>query len=364
MHSYPTGGAPTERVFRQSQTRKIISAIFVIAILAVLAFLFIPKFLPNTMTHALRFTVAGALVAVVAFLMLGSALVWTNMRVVVTPTTVEVRRPGKVLHTWDRSVTGFSTHIVKHSTNGIPTNTERSLIAHYPGGETKVTFNAMSRNAFNEMYALLTAESRAAMAQAEAQAMAATGQPVVDAAAAPLPQQFAAAQGMAAAGLPRTFEVNLAPMRKRGRMALIVAAVVAVIAAGLTYIGLQSPDDFGLLMGAFIAWLVAVVCVLVWLGTETEGRKYPKVTEVSAGGITIDGTVYPYSGLSRIWLTPETYQQRRLQLVGPTGVRKKYSYGAATAKPDVQPMPQWAELVRALQVATAHNPGLVSFDLN
>ena len=364
MHSYPTSGAPTERVFRQSQTRKIISAIFVIAILAVLAFLFIPKFLPNTMTHALRFTVAGVLVAVVAFIMLGSALVWTNMRVVVTPTTVEVRRPGKVLHTWDRAVTGFSTHIVKHSTNGIPTTTERSLIAHYPGGETKVTFNAMSRSAFNEMYALLTAESRAAMAQAEAQALGAAGQDGAEAAGSAHAQQFAAAPMTPSRGLPRTFTANLAPMRKRGRVALIVAGVVAVIAAGLTYLGLQSPDDFALLMAPFIAWFVAVVCVLVWLGTVTEGRKYPKVTEVGSGGITIDGTVYPYSGLSRIWVTPETYQQRRLQLVGPTGVRKKYSYGAATPKPDVQPMPEWAELVRTLQMATAHNPGLVSFDLN
>lgn len=363
MHSYPTGGASTERVFRQSQTRKIISAIFVIAILAVLAFLFIPKFLPNTMTHALRFTVAGVLVGVVAILMLGSALVWTNMRVVVTPTTVEVRRPGKVLHSWDRAVTGFSTHIVKHSTNGIPTNTERTLIAHYPGGETKVTFNAMSRNAFNEMYALLTAESRAAMAQAEAQARALAGQPAVDPTGAPLTQQFATTPP-AALGLPRTFTVNLAPMRKRGRVALIVAAIVAVIAAGLTYLGYQSPDEFTLLMAAFIAWFVAVVCVLVWLGTVTESRKYPKVTEIGSGGITIDGTVYPYSGISRIWLTPETYQQRRLQLVGPTGVRKKYSYGAAVGKPDAQPMPQWAELVRTLQAATAHNPGLVSFDLS
>ncbi|MFK4789813.1 hypothetical protein [Microbacterium sp. ZW T5_56] len=359
MHSYPTGGAPTERVFRQSQTRKIISAIFVIAILAVLAFLFVPKFLPNTMTHALRFTVAGVLVAAVAFLMLSSALVWTNVRVVVTPTTVEVRRPGKVLHTWDRSVTGFSTHIVKHSTNGIPTNTERMLIAHYPGGETKVSFNAMSRNAFNEMYALLTAESRAAMAQAEAQSRALAGQPVVDPTGAPMTRQFAPAPG-----LPRTFTANLAPMRKRGRVALIIAAIVAVIAAALTYLGVQSLDEFTLLMASFIAWFVAVVCVLIWLGTVTESRKYPTVTEIGAAGITIDGTVYPYSGISRIWLTPETYQQRRLQLVGPTGVRKKYSYGAAVGKPDAQPMPQWGELVRTLQVATAHNPGLVSFDLS
>ncbi|WP_040165405.1 hypothetical protein [Microbacterium gorillae] len=340
----PPGAAATELAFRQSQTKKVLSTLIIIAVLGLLAFMFLPRFLPNTMNHATRYTIAGLATAVVAALMIVTTLWLGNTRVVVTPTHVEVRRPGKTIHSWPRETTAFNTHVLKQTTNGIPSGTTRSLVAHTPAGTTKVAFSTMSRNTFNEMFAAVS-----------------TPVGVAPGAAGAAP----AARPQALVGFPRVFETKPPVLRRRASVLIVLGVIALVVAVALIYLGIT---DESMAFSEFVVYgtvVLMVALVLVVIGTVgfVQDAARPKRIEVGAAGVNIDGTTYPYAGLSRIWVTPDTYQRRRLKLVGPTGVAKTYSLGVATTNPDKAVLGDWVNLVGSLQQATAATPGLVAFDL-
>ena len=286
------GTGEQTRTFKQSIAPKILSTLVIVFFIGLAALLFIPKWLPNTMTQGMRVTIAMAVVGLIAIIAIVLLILGLN-RVVVSPTTAEVRNPLRVIHTFPRQSTYFTTHVLKRTTNGIPSGSERSLVAHTNGETTKIALGTMSRKTFNELFAMLdSTQQQAAAAQADSEVRR-FAKPDGTTIADRVPQGFA----------PRTFTAN----RASGGGA--------------------------------------------------------KMIEVSSQGVAIDGQVYPYAGMSRLWITPATYTNRKMRLIATGGTTKSISFGKGAGKPEKQRFPDWPEIVDAVQRSAAAYPGLVALDL-
>lgn len=356
MHAFPTSSPPAEQVFRPSLAKKILGTIGTVAVLAVLALVFVPKALPNTFTHAVRFTIVGVLIAIIAaiavFIMLNGL-----RRVVVTDTAVEIRNPFRVVHAFPRTTTRFSTHVLKRTTNGIPSGTTRSLVASTGGTETSIALGSMSRSTFNEMFALINSSQIAqrAGAQQHAQGFA-------------KPDPISGATRPAAAPAARTFTSNPAsaqPQRTTGAAIGGIGVVAAVFGLWARFAGGGMIDSTIALACIMIGVGIAIAGVLMLVRAAAQAHRTPRSVEVTSQALVIDGQLYPYAGMSRIWVSPTSYAKRRLRLVSSTGsgTVKTFDFGGSAGKPEKQLFPEWDLFVGLLERATAGYPGLIAYDL-
>ncbi|MBF4562637.1 hypothetical protein ITJ43_10840 [Microbacterium sp. VKM Ac-2870] len=337
--------APGERVtFRGSLARRALGALVLSAVLGSAALFLLPSVLPVTTNRSTRATLAIIATVIVVILVWGSALWQSNTRVVVDAASVEIRRPGQLIHRWDRATSTFSSRITKRYTNGIPSGVDRTLIVDSAGRRDEVNV-ALTREGFTELMALLAPLSArvAAVAQAETATAFSTA--------------------------PRSFSPSPAPIRRRARRAGFVAGVVAIIAIvtlGLAASGILVEDDreIALIIVAPMLGVLTVILAALAMVTAGKARSVPSRIDVGTGSVTVDGQVFIFAQQRAVQLSPPAYPRRTLVIVEGTGRKHRWLLGepgASTRVPAI--LPDYPELVAAVAASAVGAENVVRLDL-
>ena len=332
-------------VFRGSLARRALGALVLSAILGALALFALPSFLPVTTSRSTRATLAITAAVIVVALVWGSALWYANTRVIVDRDAVEIRRPGQLLHRWERSNAAFTSRITKRYTNGIPSGVDRTLIVESPGRRDEVNV-PLSREAFTELVALLS----------------------------PLTEHVAVreADGIhTAASLvgTRSFSPDATAVRRSARRAGVAAAVVVAIAAvtiAVAMSGVLVRDDREIVSVVVVPLLLvlAVILGVVALVTAARARSVPGRVDVSAGAITVDGQTFFLAQQRAVRLSPPAYPRRRLVVVDPTGTTRRWLLGLpGSSKRTPEILPAYPDLVAAVAAAAVGAEQIVRLDL-
>ncbi|TGY36120.1 hypothetical protein E5344_10045 [Microbacterium laevaniformans] len=332
-------------VFRGSLARRALGALVLSAILGALALFALPSFLPVTTSRSTRATLAITAAVIVVALVWGSALWYANTRVIVDRDAVEIRRPGQLLHRWERSNAAFTSRITKRYTNGIPSGVDRTLIVESPGRRDEVNV-PLSREAFTELVALLS----------------------------PLTEHIAVreADGIhTAASLvgTRSFSPDATAVRRSARRAGVAAAVVVAIAAvtiAVAMSGVLVRDDREIVSVVVVPLLLvlAVILGVVALVTAARARSVPGRVDVSAGAVTVDGQTFFLAQQRAVRLSPPAYPRRRLVVVDPTGTTRRWLLGLpGSSKRTPEILPAYPDLVAAVAAAAVGAEQIVRLDL-
>ncbi|EXJ52132.1 hypothetical protein [Microbacterium sp. MRS-1] len=332
-------------VFRSSLARRALGALVLSAILGALALFALPSFLPVTTSRSTRATLAITAAVIVVALVWGSALWYANTRVIVDRDAVEIRRPGQLLHRWERSNAAFTSRITKRYTNGIPSGVDRTLIVESPGRRDEVNV-PLSREAFTELVALLS----------------------------PLTEHVAVreADGIhTAASLvgTRSFSPDATAVRRSARRAGVAAAVVVAIAAvtiAVAMSGVLVRDDREIVSVVVVPLLLvlAVILGVVALVTAARARSVPGRVDVSAGAVTVDGQTFFLAQQRAVRLSPPAYPRRRLVVVDPTGTTRRWLLGLpGSSKRTPEILPAYPDLVAAVAAAAVGAEQIVRLDL-
>lgn len=325
------------RVFRRHPLRTAVGALVLSVVFSAAVLFLLPKFLPRTMNISTRGTVV-LVVAIAITLVVWIGSFWLrNIRVVVTPDTVQIGRAGKV-ETFARDVTGFRSHITEHRTNGFRSGTTRALIVLSGGREITVELPGFTRATFNELMALLTPVS----------------QPVAED-----PVEAARVR----ASLPSSFTVDASDERRIANGFLITAIVLFAVALAFGLMafmpGFGESDFSALILLLPFGALGGIGFAIGAAQRRKVARSAPAQVWVSHHGLRIGDTDHPYDQLSRIWVTPPAYDTRRIRIERPTG----RSVTHVLASPRIRITPDYRDFVLALRAETARMPGLVSLDL-
>lgn len=343
-HPIP-GTATTVRSFRKPLTGAIVSTVLFGAVATVLIALVLPNMLPVSMARIERAMLTLAAIVVVVLLIAFLLLWWTNYTVVVEPDTVRIRRPFVTVHTWPRQSTQFSSNVTKHTTYGLPSGSNRALVATGPDGRSASVQVGLGRKKFNElMHELDPVRSGPGLP-----AHAATGAPTPTNTPQTLPVRS-------------EFTIDTGRLRSRARGLLLAGCgliVLAGVAAVLTSSGALATVGADLGIGATLIGGLAGVCLTV-LGAvlATRGRSAPRVVRVDQLAVTVDDRAFPYQDLKRIWVSPPTYPRRTLRLAPTRGGTRRYLVGDG----NLVEVDGYAELLHALGERTAGYPGLVTLD--
>lgn len=332
-------------VFRGSLARRALGALVLSAILGALALFALPSFLPVTTSRSTRATLAITAAVIVVALVWASALWYANTRVIVDRDAVEIRRPGQLLHRWERSNAAFTSRITKRYTNGIPSGVDRTLIVESPGRRDEVNV-PLSREAFTELVALLS----------------------------PLTEHVAVreADGIhTAASLvgTRSFSPDATAVRRSARRAGVAAAVVvaiAVVTIAVAMSGVLVRDDREIVSVVVVPLLLvlAVILGVVALVTAARARSVPGRVDVSAGAITVDGQTFFLAQQRAVRLSPPAYPRRRLVVVDPTGTTRRWLLGLpGSSKRTPEILPAYPDLVAAVAAAAVGAEQIVRLDL-
>ncbi|GAA4781588.1 hypothetical protein [Microbacterium gilvum] len=321
------------RVFRQSMLRRIPLGLILSALVVLLGLGLLPQFKPVTMPKAQFGMLSLAVISILIVLIWFWLLWWANTRVVVTDELVEVRRPFMTVHSWRRDAVGFSSTVTRQYTNGIRSGTTRTLTVHTQGGQTAIALAGMPQAAFSDLLAVLQAPAvRAPEDDAFLRSV-------------PLPAVFAPTRG---------------PLVRRAVVTGAVAAALLLLGLGAVVAGILL-DGALIVVGALLLLAATGLGIAAGVAGGRAGR-IPGRIEVSRGAIAIDGRVIPLGSLERVWISPPTYTaSRRLSVVHPGGSRERWALGAGNDAAKV--MPQWEQLVVAVQAAAVDHPELVAYDL-
>lgn len=341
--STPSGGPV---VFRGSLARRALSALILSAILGALALFVLPSFLPVTTSRSTRATLAITVAVIVVALVWGSALWYANTRVIVDGDAVEIRRPGQLLHRWDRSTAMFTSRITKRYTNGIPSGVDRTLIVESPGRSDEVNL-PLSREAFTELVALLAPLTDRVVGSGAA----------------------GGARSAPQIAGTRTFSTDATAVRRRARSSGIAAAVVVLIAAvtiAVAMSGVLTGDDREIVSITVVPLLLVLALILGVLAliTTVRARSVPRHVEVTAGAITVDGQTFVLAQQRAVRLSPPGYPRRRLVIVDATGATRRWLLGEAGASkraPEI--LPAYPDLVAAVAAAAVGAEQIVRLDL-
>ena len=332
-------------VFRGSLARRALGALVLSAILGALALFALPSFLPVTTSRSTRATLAITAAVIVVALVWASALWYANTRVIVDRDAVEIRRPGQLLHRWERSNAAFTSRITKRYTNGIPSGVDRTLIVESPGRRDEVNV-PLSREAFTELVALLS----------------------------PLTEHVAVREAdgtHTAASLvgTRSFSPDATAVRRSARRAGVAAAVVvaiAVVTIAVAMSGVLVRDDREIVSVVVVPLLLvlAVILGVVALVTAARARSVPGRVDVSAGAITVDGQTFFLAQQRAVRLSPPAYPRRRLVVVDPTGTTRRWLLGLpGSSKRTPEILPAYPDLVAAVAAAAVGAEQIVRLDL-
>jgi len=345
--SAPSGGRVE---FRGSLARRALGALVLSVVLGAAALFLLPQLLPVTTTRSMRATLAITAAVIIVVLIWGNALWHANTRVVVDGDTVEIRRPGQLLHRWERSTSEFTSRVTKRYTNGIPSGVDRTLIVLSPGRRDEVNV-PLSRERFTELVALLAPladESSVAADAGEAEAAESRG-----------PRTL----------MSRTFTPQATVLRRRARHSAVAAAVAAVIAVAVLVVALSGVlvrDDreiVTVVVMPILAVLVVVLGVLA-VSASARARSVPARIDVGPGAITIDGQTFVFAHQRAVRLSPPAYPRRRLVIVDGGGARRRWLLGepgASARVPEI--LPDYAELVAAVAANARGAESIVRLDL-
>lgn len=332
-------------VFRGSLARRALGALVLSAILSALALFALPSFLPVTTSRSTRATLAITAAVIVVALVWGSALWYANTRVIVDRDAVEIRRPGQLLHRWERSNAAFTSRITKRYTNGIPSGVDRTLIVESPGRRDEVNV-PLSREAFTELVALLS----------------------------PLTEHVTVGEAGVLRTAPhlvgtRTFTPDAMAVRRSARRAGVAAAIVVAIAAAAIAVamsGVLVRDDREIVSVLVVPLLLVLALILgvLALSTAARARTVPGRVDVSAGAITVDGQTFFLAQQRAVRLSPPAYPRRRLVVVDATGATRRWLLGQpGSSKRVPEILPAYPDLVAAVAAAAVGAEQIVRLDL-
>lgn len=331
------GVAGAALVFRRGILPTVLRGLIVSAVALTGALFLIPRIVPRGTTLADR-TLILAVAAIVLLVAVWGTLFWLrNVRVVVGPDAVEIGRPGR-REMFERATTDFRSKVTEHRTNGVRSGTTRALVVGRNGWEREFELPGFSRGSFNEL-----------MARLNPLAIVPPADPV---AAARMRSQ-----------VRRDFEVDASKERRLAAVFAVVSAVflvlTVVIAASVLAQGELDGDSVAILLTPLTGLIAAGFGLGVAQRVRTVRRTPQRIT-VGHQGLRLDEVDHPYAQLTRIWLTPPSYdgeKRLRLERRGARPLAVTLSTGRITLTPE------YDELVAALRSETATHPGLLSLDL-
>ncbi len=330
------------------------SALLLSALTFVLCWFAVPVFVPDSFSDAADRNFSLAVATVLSIALCFSTLWWSNLRVQVTPDQVEVWRPGQLVHRWSRHDTVFTTSVTKQYYNGVRSGAVRSLVAHTPFGEQAVGLGTMTRETFNELYSVLERSPGQQAAHVPGQAPGWVQTPDGGWVVAPTP---------AAPMQPRQFLTHKDVLARRMVPMLVIGALLTVVGVG-SLVALFQADDFNPTFAYVgIAVLPGLVLLIVGAVGAARERKRPRQVVVTPQELIVGEVRHDLSQVQRIWLSPASYAERSLRVVGANGKKHQYDFGSGAVKPDKQVLPEWDELILTLQQATQARPGMVALDL-
>ncbi|KQQ62661.1 hypothetical protein [Microbacterium sp. Leaf320] len=261
-----------------------------------------------------------------------------NLSVVISTTSVTVRRPFHVLASFHRAGTSFRSTVITHRTTGLPSATTRTLIATRTDGTSSVfTLNKLPPETFSELLDHLNPARPGSDL---------TGDLRTSPSATP-------AQNV-------VFTVDASSMiRTRRTLTFFATLVTLAVVATEGAIGVQPlrapslPFVAVLIAGPFVIGLLIAVIIV-----DDQVRRFPRAIRVNAHDILIDDQQYPFSELSRVWVTAPTHQTKQITIEQHDGrtARRLLETGNTHMR---QP---YTEFVRTLAEATATRRGLLGFD--
>ncbi|WP_394941052.1 hypothetical protein [Psychromicrobium sp. YIM B11713] len=326
-----------------------VGAVFFGAIVTVIGLAFLPTIsIPMRQNRPLISTLsfgAGALVLLLVLLF----VVWRNQfKVMLDGSQVTIVKAFRQVGRFDARQAVVTSHVLKQSTNGIPTSTTRTLIIQQNGLEQRFVCKQFSRKTFSEMVARL---------RSFAPVFAETGSPMAN----PEPvQQF----------VPQVFRLDPDALRGRIRALLIVASIallVAVISGIMVFngVGLDSDASLPLMLVLAITGALALGLFIALIPLARLRSSTPRQLAVDPHGIGIDDQYFAFAALNRVQATPSNYginQRNKLRLQGSDGRNQEYTLGINQQSGRLV-FAEYGAFIAALQAATATRPGLLIMDL-
>lgn len=306
-----------------------------ISLFAVLRFV-----LRQTMTEIFPWLLPGAIVGV----LVGVVGFWwqSTYRAVVTPTTLELHRGGRLWQSFPRATTQFTVKITTAQGYGSRVNASRELVVTNAAGQASYALPGVSKDDF---YLLLNTLNPETLEES-----------LVDPSLRdqPVPTITYPIDTKAAGRAFRTLRIML--------LVLIVA-----LAAGTLWLLTVIPtggSDYGPLVLTITIVGLAFVLIMVWplVRVQKSLRRLPSHFTVSAQGLAVDDTFYDFATVSRIDLMQpdNTINFFEIGITMPAG-RTEYWLGNASTSERV--FPNYLPFMRHLAHANLHRPGTLQIRL-
>ncbi|MGG7463125.1 hypothetical protein [Plantibacter sp. YIM 135347] len=316
-----------------------------------------------------------------------------NRSVRVTDSRVQVRRPGRTVHDWQRSTTRFTPHIVRRTMNGLPNGSDRSILVDTTDGRTELKLTAFSRRSYSALVAAIGAIDTSSTAAGSMDDQNTQNTHTADTAETPntdgtSPTMTPPTYQMVGSGRSdgqghptrdhaafartpfssATFTTTARRVRSRAwaSVALVGAAWLALSAVFAYVPGLREDITAILAYGGVSAAAIGLAIAL-GIPAASAGRGVPDVITVTGTSITLDRDTVGFHDLASILVTPPgSLTARTVTTVDHRGRRRTIDFGwagaRAWAKRDA--FPDYPAFVDAILAATARRPGLTSFDLH
>lgn len=311
------------------RVRALIAGILITAVAAIAA----PFVLHEMGVSRIHSEVLGGAALAVALI----GLAWTFVHVFVTgpvtitttPTHVQLTRGRRVRENWSRAETGFSSFVVRQSTNGVPSGSVRKLIATTAREQVEVVLPWFSASTYNALIADV------------APLVPSTGTPE--------------APAVVRSAANRTFAIRRSSTRLTVRL-VAIAVAIGVIAVVIGFLIEEIDASLPALPIAVLGGILVFAVIAAPLLRAERG--IPRSIAVSQSTLQFDDRVFSIGQLSAIQATPPGYdnQRRSIILTETTGRRTVIALGHANDKS----FPDYAEFVEAVRQATAHRPGVLT----
>ncbi len=344
----------SERVYSSGylgRVRTLFGGLFGTAITAII----VPKlFLDEWMRIHDQKILVGCLVLILVVgtgMTLSRVFLTGPVRIITTPSKVEVHRGGRLRGSWPRATTDFSSFVLRTTTNGVPSGTTRKVIATTATERVETVCTWFSPADFNALVADISPVLPSYTAPGGGEAAQ------VGYRAAPTAAPAAATSGH--------YAIDHSRLRRGRTIAIVTLTVFFVLAISIGYISLVTHDrtTFELIVIAGI--VVLVLAGPVVLVRSLRQRGIPYSIWVSPSTLQFDNHTFSVADFSSITATPPSYTtgMRSIILIGNSGQRTKIPLGGADhSQKATAPFTDYDDFVRTLALATAYRPGL--FTLN
>ena len=290
----------------------------------------------------------SSIITLVVFLVFMYRVFGIPLEYVVNDKEVIFVRKGKEFKKFSYSEHVLSSYVVKHSTNGIPTNTTRFLVADN-GKKEKKFVCALSKKDFDEFMGLVIAYSN---------------------------KTFSDSVAVEQGNIPETSNINKEYFLNKEKIFkkllylksvgfTIIAILCVVIGFILLYTG-ESGAEF-LFIGALICM---VLFILVLLASVAHVKKTtPERVSIRNNAIYIDDVILNFSEIEKISLTPHSYYHgspnRTLRIAKREGGQVYYTLGFKVDKVGKMDsvFPKYDEFSFLLEGIFMNTPGKFQYDL-